>query len=565
MLIGRKLSQWVGDFETTTDPDDCRVWGWGLCSIDNPDYLEIGTDLVSFIDRISTGNTHIYFHNLAFDGSFIIDWLLRQGFMYVKDSPAEKQFTALISNMGKFYSIAVVWENSNRTEFRDSFKKIPMGVSRVASSFKLDEMKGSIDYHAPRPVGHVITPEERKYIENDVQIVARALRTQFDSGMTKLTVGSDALAEYKRLTGSKLFTKMFPILPDSMDKEIRQAYRGGWTISDERFRARILGVGKVYDVNSLYPSIMYDRVLPYGEPIYCEALPEITEERPLFIVSITFTAKLKPNHVPIIQVKGHLFLSATEYQTNIDEPVTMSCTNVDLEMWEKHYDMEILAYNGGWSFKGVAGLFVKYIDKWMEIKINSSGGMREIAKLHLNSLYGKFATNPNVTGKIPSLDPKKNILKLTTGPEETRSPVYTAMGAFITAYARNVTISAAQDNYDIFAYADTDSLHLLTDTDPDNLDVDPDKLGAWKCEGGFVSAYYMRAKAYCEVMTDGTTSTHIAGLPEYTTERLTLEDVAKGGKIAYTLDADGKKKPVRLSPKRVPGGIVLTDVGFTLK
>ena len=461
-------------------------------------------------------------------------------------------FDTLISNMGKFYSITVNWEDGGKTVFKDSLKKLPMSVAAIADAFNMDIGKGDIDYHAERPVGHVLTPEEISYIERDVLIVARALKIQLDSGMTKLTVGADSLAEYKRITGGKVFTRIFPILPDSMDAEIRRAYRGGFTYADERFKGKKLGRGRVYDVNSLYPSVMYDRVLPYGEPVFEPGLPKATKEYPLFIVSVTFTAKLKKNHIPCIQVKGSSFFLNTEYQKEIKEPVTLMATNVDLALWQDQYDMNIMSFNGGWLFKGAQGLFNEYIDKWMEVKARHHGGLRVIAKLHLNSLYGKFATNPDVTGKVPVFE--DNVVKLKTGPEATRDPVYTPMGVFITAYARDVTVRAAQVHYDVFAYADTDSLHLLVEDDPETLDIDPVRLGAWKRETIFQSAIFMRAKAYTELDMDGNYSTHIAGLPVSVAKRVTFESLQDGAVF------DGK-----LHPKRVPGGVVLQDVGFTLK
>lgn len=555
----------MSDFETTTKPDDCRVWGWGLCRVQDTreDQVEIGNNIDTFLDRIQKHNYTVYFHNLGFDGSFIMDAIFRDGFRHVQSKHLKPgEFTTLISNLGQFYSMTVKWRNGKTTEFRDSLKKLPMTAARVAESFKLPVVKGDIDYHAERPVGHVPTPEERKYIANDVLIIAGALKLQFEQGMTRLTVGSDALNEYKRMAGKPIFTRKFPILPESMDTEIRQAYRGGFTYADSRFKGRRVGrAGKVYDVNSLYPSVMYDRVLPYGEPMYAEGLPAATEEYPLFIVSLTFTAKLKPNHIPCIQVKGSSHFLATEYQTHIKEPVTIACTNVDLALWLDHYDMDIHAYNGGWLFHGVTGQFTEYIDKWMDVKNNATGGMREIAKLHLNSLYGKFATNPNVTQKIPRF--VDNVVKLGMGEDETREPVYTAMGVFITAYARDVTIRAAQDHYDVFAYADTDSLHLFVDEHPESLDVDKNKLGAWKHEYDFTDAIFIRAKAYIEHKTeefaydkDGNYRpyvTHVAGLPEKVAKQMTFDDIV-----------NGKVFTGKLAPKRVPGGIVLEDIDFTL-
>lgn len=552
----KKRPNYMADFETTTDPDDCRVWAYGLCDIDTVETLwdvEIGPSIGRFVDRISEENSVCYFHNLKFDSAFILDYLFRQGYRHVDDNPRRGEFCSLISNMGAFYSITVTWKNGMRTEFRDSLKKLPYSVSVIAKAFKLEESKGDLDYDLYRPVGHIPTADERSYIARDVLIVAKALKSQFASGMKKLTVGSDALNEFKSIIGTRMFDKLFPVLPELMDNEIRAALRGGWTIRDERWKNQIVGPGAVYDVNSLYPSIMYNRMLPYGEPIYAPGLPVPDKDYPLFIVSVTFTAKIKPGHVPCIQVKGSSHFLATEYQKEIKEPVTLSCTNVDLALWEEHYDLEILAYNGGWLFHGVTGLFTDYIDKWMAVKATNTGAMRALAKLMLNSLFGKFGTNPCITPKIPVFDDENDVVKLVMGDDDKKDPIYTAMSVFITAYARAVTIGAAQDNYDVFAYADTDSLHLLTLEPPVGLEIDDNKLGTWKKEYEFDEGLFVRAKAYIERLPDGEHVTHVAGLPDRIAHQMTIADFQNGKRFA------GK-----LQPKRVPGGMVLEDVGFTM-
>lgn len=541
-----------------------------MCDVFKPSHIEIGQDIESFIRYIAEQNRIVFFHNLAFDGTFIIDFLLRHGFTHVHDRARRGEFTSLISNQGKFYSVTVRWRNGKWTEFRDSLKKLPMSVANVAKAFKLKDTKGSIDYEAHRPVGWGITDEERDYIIKDVRIVAEAIRVQIDEGMTKLTVGADSLAQYKSLLGGRYFERTFPVLPETVDADIRRAYRGGFTYVKESVKGQIVGRGSVFDVNSLYPSVMYDRVLPYGEPVWFDSMPKVTDRYPLFVVSITFTAKLKRDHIPCIQIKNSPGFINTVYQTNIDEPVTLSCTNVDLDLWQEQYDLDVLSWNGGWSFGGIEGVFKDYIDYWMNVKETTDGGMRLIAKLHLNSLYGKFATNPDVTGKIPVL--RDDVVHLVKGPDETRAPVYTAMGVFITAYARDVTIRAAQAHYARFCYADTDSLHLIDGPDPLGLDVHPTRLGAWKHEADFTRALFAQAKRYTEDVvlprrrvtrrpSDYTNMppythlvTHIAGLPEGAARQVTFSDYATGRIIS------GK-----LVPKHVKGGIVLSDVGFTLK
>ena len=545
----KKLPSYCADFETTTVEDDCRVWSWGIIKVGKlTDYVD-GTTIDGFMSHISSRSSHIYFHNLAFDGTFILDWLLKHGYVWVKENPGVKQFTSLISRMGKFYSITVVFDTGYRVEFRDSYKKLPMSVSAIAKAFNLHDQKLEIDYEAPRPIGYIPTVDEKRYQRNDVAIVAQALEVQFAEKMTKLTAGSDSLATYKKMSG-KLFARRFPVLSPEIDTEIRKAYRGGFTYADPRYAKRLNGEGSVYDVNSLYPSVMRTALLPYGDPIYSEGAP--LTKRPLYIASITITAKLKPNHIPCIQIKKNLSFNPTQYLSEINEPTTVVATNIDIELWKKHYDLKIISWNGTFEFNGSHGFFDKYVDHFMEIKKNSTGGLRQIAKLHLNSLYGKFATNPDITGKHPIL--KDNRVSLQMNGPETRDPVYTPMGVFITAYARKKTISAAQDNYDTFAYADSDSLHLIgPTTPPETLWVDPVELGAWKHEGNFTQAVYIRAKQYAEEI-DGKLDVHIAGMPRSVAATLTLNDMLTGGKWG------GK-----LIPVRVPGGTVLKDTTFTLK
>lgn len=513
------------------------------------------------MSRIESESSTIYFHNLKFDGMFILAWLFAGGYMVDNDqrSVAPGTFKTLISKMGMFYSITVRWKSGMVTEFRDSWKKIPMSVDRIPKSFGFETTKGELDYDAFRPVGHVLTPEERDYLHRDVSIVAKALRIVIDNGAKKLTIGSDALAEYKSIMGGKAFERIFPVLSPAMDAEIRRAYRGGFTYADPRYTGRVLGSGVVLDVNSLYPSVMYNSLIPYGEPAWQSGRVEPTEAFPLTIFAVEFTAKLKKDHIPCIQIKGNMRFAETEYLREIKEPVNLMVTNVDWQLYNEHYDIEVLHWGGGWKFRATVGLFQAYIDKWSKIKAESEGGQREMAKLMLNSLYGKFATNPEVTSKIPVLT-EDDVVKLKMGPDDTRLPVYTAAGVFITSHARNLTIRAAQENYANFAYADTDSLHLVTDTSsplsgvPHNIDVHKSRMGAWKLEYYFDAAYYIRPKAYLERKHDGSYHNAIAGLPTSITSKLTFDDLTPGRII------EGK-----LLPKTVPGGVILMPTPFELK
>lgn len=544
---------------------------WGIASIDNDDPITWDTSIESFFEVISEEDAYVYFHNLKFDGGFMLDYLLRNGFTELDEDAklTEMGIKSVVTDMNKFYAIEVMFENGVVVEFRDSLKKLPMSAANVAESFKLPVSKGSIDYHKPRPIGYEPTDDEIEYLENDLLIIAMALRQVFASGMTRLTVASDSLAEYKRLNSTQWFNRTFPTLSFEMDAEIRRGYRGGFTYVAERYKDRRLGAGLVLDVNSLYPAVMYNTQLPYGEPIYKDGKVTPTITHPLDLFSVTFTARLKPDHVPCIQLKGSSIFGGTEYLSVIDEPATLMVTGIDWALYNDHYDIDVLSYNGGWLFKGTRGLFDTYIDKWAAVKAAATGGSREIAKLHLNSLYGKFGSNPNITGKHPILDEETNAVRLVRGPDKMKAPVYTAIAVFVTSYARDLTIRAAQANYKNFIYADTDSLHLLLDDEwtgeytdpktglvvkvPGNITIHPSDMGAWKYEYSFVEGHYLRAKSYLDKKADGTYKVAFAGVPVDVQQTMTFDTI-----VGDSFTLVGKKEH-----HVVPGGVVLRDKPYT--
>ena len=115
-------------------------------------------------------------------------------------------------------------------------------------------------------------------------------------------------------------------------------------------------------------------------------------------------------------------------------------------------------------------------------------------------------------------------------------------------------IRAAQANYPVFAYCDTDSLHVLTADTPTGIEVDDHRLGAWDHEYDFAAAVFLQAKRYAERLPNGDHVVKIAGAPENITRNMTLADMIVG-----------KKFSGKLQPSRVPGGIVLTETTFTLQ
>lgn len=572
------MKTFVADFETTTYKDDCRVWAYAICEVDNIENKFFGNNLDDFMAWCKKKkNYKILFHRLEFDGQFIISWLFKNGFRHTQEQSErrEKTFNTLINSKGVYYQIEVIFERKNKTinkvTFQNSYNLIPMAVDKIATAFKMPIEKLEIDYDKEREPGHEMTEEEKAYISNDVEIVARAVKIFYEQGLKKMTIGSCALEEYKNTITKSRFNLYYPI--STYDSDIRQSYRGGYTYLEPEFAGKTLGNGVVLDINSTHPYTMYACPLPYGTPLFFNGKYKDDEMYPLYVQMIRCQFELKEGYLPTVQIRYGLDFNASEYLTSSNGVDVVLClTNIDLEIFLKHYKVYDLEYFGGWKFKGATGLFNEYVEKWSGIKIQAkkegNWGLYEIAKLMLNSLYGKFGTLPVFKSKEPYLD-KKGVVCYRDGVSQVVDGIYLATATFITSYSRQRIINAIQkvkDDYNSgkskiqFVYADTDSLHCISDdfSIPEGLDIDDTELGKFKVESIFRKAKFLRQKCYLEEIKvpheeEFKLKITVSGMPEDCHSSVTFDNFKLGANYK------GKRKPLR-----VPGGVVLDDIDFTI-
>lgn len=593
------LHKFTADFETTTDPADCRVWAWAISEVGNSDNIEIGNTMESFIEWCASPkmNPKLYFHNLKFDGEFIISYLLSHGFSCIekKEDAEESTFETLISDMGQFYSITIYfsvkkWEDKkgakhtkyNKVTIYDSLKILNMSVDAVAKGFGLPIGKLKIDYRAYREPDHVLTDEESEYIKHDVKIMSLALEKMFEQGLTAMTIGSDALTDYKNRRPD--FKRLFPVLPDDIDAEIRHSYKGGFTYLNPKYQEQETGAGVVFDKNSMYPSKMKQCLLPYGVPQSYGGRYQYNASYPLYIQRLCCRFEIKPNRIPSLQIKNHTSFMPNKYLLSSDgEFVNLTLTSVDLDLFLKQYDVDVVSWDGGFMFSGAYHLFDDYVDNWTKSKIQSKkDGNKALyltSKLLLNSLYGKFGLNPHCAKKIPYLE--DGVVHYRIGEDETRDSIYCAEASFITSYAREDIILSSQaitdwslEKYgeDLYVYSDTDSIHMLVknhDEDVEDmkgfLDIDDYRLGAWKLESEFKRGKYLRQKCYIEEDYDGNLNTTIAGLPKKLGHVINFDNFKVGFTTADLTDEEIGESGRKLSYVHTKGGVILSDVDFTIK
>ena len=343
---------------------------------------------------------------------------------------------------------------------------------------------------------------------------------------------------------------------------------------------------------------MFDRLLPFGEGIFFEGKYKEDKIFPLYIQSFTCSFEIKKDKIPTIQLKAKEykweFLPNEYIESSNGNIINLVLTNIDMKLFFEHYEVHDLEFLNGWKFKGMKGLFSHYIDKWIKIKkestINGNKGMRTLAKLMLNSLYGKFATSLETKSKIPYLD-ESGIVKYLISETEEKKGIYIPMGVFITSYAREKTIRTSQAikeyslkkyGKDLYCYSDTDSIHTLLPIDELNqfCEIDPVELGKWKHESSFEEAKFVRQKCYVEKF-EGKYNITCSGLPKkcmYEKKEIKNSLFYK----TYELDISGKEIEVekefnlndfevgfkangKLMFKHVKGGVILIPTEFSIK
>ena len=594
---------WSADFETTTNLNDCRVWAFALSNVEEPEKVLYGNSLDDFMEfcKNPKENYTMYFFNLKFDGSFILDYLMRNNYKYIESSKdrADNTFTTLITDTGQFYSIEIYFKvknhHTNKVKILDAMKIFPnFSVDRLAKGFGLPISKLKLDYRLDRPVGHILTPEEIAYIRNDVVIVASALKEMFSRGLTKMTIAGDAMGDFKTRF-KRPFRKVFPKLSKEIDADIRKSYRGGFTYLNPLYKEKTTGAGVSLDVNSLYPSCQRNELMCFGQPVLFDGKYEYDPTHPLYVQKISCKFKIKKGKIPSIQIKNSFSFLANEYlESSGDEYVELVLTKPDFELFMDHYDVYEEKYYGGYKFMAHRGYFDDYIDHWMEQKIQASKdknpAQRQIAKLCLNSLYGRCALSIDCKKKIPMLDHNGNICFIDDKAEE-REPVYIPVACFITAYGRAKTIRTSQKirdwsiehkGFDAYVYSDTDSIKaLLNDEDVEEIkkiiEIDDYKLGAWALEDHFTRFLGIRQKCYITEV-DNKVRVTVAGLPKYLAPLITFDNFKRGfstaGLTVKRMQEIARENGAsedeieaihhKLTYTHVDGGVVLTDTDFTI-
>jgi len=549
-------------------------------------------------------NYKVYFHNFSkFDGYFLVKYLSKIG----NCDP--------IIHKGRIISVKFNYNEYNIV-FKDSYLLLPSSLRKLGNSFKIESPKGifpfsltDVNYKGDVPdikyfinvstddynkyknlfIGKIwsFRKEAIKYCELDCislfQILNKFNSLIFDRFKLNInnypTLPSLSFAIFR---SQYLKKDSIHMISGDIANDIRQGYTGG---ACDMYLPRPIKNKKIfsYDVNSLYPFVMANNKLPIKNPTYFSGDITKTDKNAFGFFYCNIISPVNLKH-PILQ---------THIRTN--EGIR---TVAPLGSWSDMLFSEEM-YNAmkyGYKFEVLWGytfesdyIFTNFVDELYQIRLDypKSDPMNYIAKIIMNSLYGRFGMDDNFIfslimnkedyDKYEDLDKDNSILDVIEIDDnylvQTKNPkveldtlldngsevhnINIAIAAAITAYAR-IHMSQFKNNseYNLY-YTDTDSIYI--DTPLGNQYIGKE-LGLMKLECICNDAVFLAPKVY-SLVTDNGVIMKIKGLSNKALSKISFDDLIE----LLNQDSKLESKQEKWYKDISNGNIIIKDQIYTLK
>jgi len=374
-------------------------------------------------------------------------------------------------------------------ELRDSMAILPVSLDTLAKQFAtVQKLKGTIDFEGGEQWDGS-NPLHIQYLSQDVESLLQSMITIRDLFWEEFHVNLRMTAAS---TGIRVFQTCMPkgvvFVPQAKHFEefIRRGKNGGLTFLTTTNREEDV---EGYDVNSLYPFVMRDKLYPYGIPHYVHG-DQFAKEKRMGMWECNVECDDR-NIIPIIPYRNgrSVMWPIGKFSTVLTTP-------------EVKYGRKV-----GYKITPVRGLvwnesspiFQEFISKTQHLKTENPGtALAALAKLVMNSCYGKFGQRRDTEQIVesfdlpapdakPVLDKKGRLVEnLWIVPSDIKAAfIQPQIAAYITAYARIYyhELMMKAGGRKAVLYGDTDSMAVIkAQADVSQLPIDPVKLGSLKRE-----------------------------------------------------------------------------------
>ena len=239
----------------------------------------------------------------------------------------------------------------------------------------------------------------RQYILGDCMALFEILLKYFNTLVSKFPINPLRVFSAPSTAFRIWRTSQLPILnkdslkiydlSQNLDPELREGYCGGIV---DVYRPHLIGGGYYYDVNSLYPSAMC-QPMPVGYPTRVILTVNDFLQGDFFgFINATVQAPAN-EYIGLLPIKfkGKLICPGGTFKgLFFSEELRFALAN----------GYELLEISQAWAFKRGINTFLQLIETLNGMKItaqiNKQPTIRNMAKLLMNSMYGRFGMHPTI-------------------------------------------------------------------------------------------------------------------------------------------------------------------------
>lgn len=358
---------YVADFETIIEDTKYFqkhkrsgiVYGY-LENFANPDknfeFINI-KDMFWYLTNQHKSDILVFFHNLSFDGVFILDWLGKNGFTISDKLENEGHMTVFRTTGSKIYSIEVAFKPRSckkirRIIFQCSLMILQSPVELLGKNVNMSkyekEEKSDANFYCREPeqtldAFYAKNKEYCEYCKRDVKIVIASLK-EFYNAIIEFMKDEELddkkikqLYQRKTISSISLFLQCCMIEKQGLDtKSIFMRYpedrvimdqftNGGLTLTNNDYKSLTLTdiQGHTIDLKSAYPAVM-SGLLPYGDMKYEKPIDYQLKHKWCCFQEIKYKRIWPRNHnIPLLKNWNHkgdnYFLQAEDYTTYLLE------------------------------------------------------------------------------------------------------------------------------------------------------------------------------------------------------------------------------------------------------
>lgn len=444
-------------------------------------------------------------------------------FLFILDVLKEKKIPfKLVSAGSKIISVSIKVTDRRSIKLVDSSAILNMSLKKLSEGFGVTrKLSGAIDFEKERVDKN--NPLHREYLKIDCISLYESLEKFFSLDFIKKCPHKITMSSYAMHLWRQTLKTPIKVTDQNIQDFCRESYYGGRV---EIFKQSGFNL-KLYDVNSLYPTIMRKYPIP---------LEKIRKSRDVFDFGFhKVTIEVPNNYMPVLPYKARVSREKKLiFPTGI---LTGTWFSEELKLAIQE-GARVLKHHEGYEFSQEHDLFTDYINKLYRIRLENPGknALNITAKLAMNGLYGKFGQREERESLF--FDPDNFVCAFRNDETFERTGIQVQktkhraafqlvhIASAITSWCR---IHMAKNYYlpfqDSIWYTDTDSVFtsLAFKTG--------DSLGDLKFEGSPDFAFFLLPKAYYlqNFKDDSGQSKNInliklKGFPEKALENITLDN-----------------------------------------